>query len=201
MGAVSRATTPRAASSTRLLAVLGAALLLSACGSPPQPLPTAPPQHYGSVAPSAPGLPSAYPSVPVTAAPPTYALPSYPTLAPPTVAVPTTATPSPTPAFVAPSGPKCTSGPTPAQVLAVVRAQPGIPTGVTLDVKAGPFCAGTWQFTIVSEAGKSLDQVDPLQVVTTGKPTALKVVEAGQDVCSDRVQTSAPAAIKALACG
>ena len=187
---MSRATSARAASSTRLLAVLGAALLLSACGEPPQPLPTAPPEHFGTVAPQSAG---GYPSAPVTV-PPTYALPTFPTVAPSLVRPPVTTTPTTPPA------PKCTHGPTPAQVLAVVRAQPGIPTGVTLDVKAGPYCQSNWQFTVIGEAGKTLDQVDPLLVVTTGTPTALQVVEAGQDVCSDRVQTSAPSGIKVLAC-
>ena len=194
--AVSRARTPRAASSTRLLAMLGVALLLSACGEPPQPLPTAPPQHVASVAP-----PSAAGSGSLSVAetvPPTYAAPSFPTVAPSPIRPPITTTPA-TP--TTPPAPKCTHGPTAAQVLAVVRAQPGIPSAVTLEVKAGPYCAGSWQFSVVGEAGKTLDQVDPLQVVTTGPPDALQVVEAGQEVCSDRVQNSAPAGIKVLACG
>jgi hypothetical protein len=86
-------------------------------------------------------------------------------------------------------------------VIAVVRAQPGIPTGPTLDVKQGPFCAGRWQFTVVGEADKTLDQVDPLLVVTTGRPSALTVVEAGADVCSSHVEDAAPAGIRVLACG
>jgi hypothetical protein len=190
MMAVSRATAPGGASSTRLLAVLGAVLLLSACGEPPQPLPTGPPDRFGTVAPSsAPGYPAA-------GLPPTYALPTYPAATPPVTLPPTTpATTGPPPA------PRCAHGPTPAQVLAVVRTQPGIPSGVALDVKAGPYCAGGWQFTVVGESGKTLDQVDPLQVVTTGQPDALRVVEAGQDVCSDRVQSSAPPGIRVLACG
>ena len=83
----------------------------------------------------------------------------------------------------------------------MVRAWPGIPTGPKLDVKQGPFCAGTWQFTVLGEAGKTLDQVEPLLVVTTGRPSALSVVEAGADVCSSHVEDAAPSGIRVLACG
>ena len=199
MVAVSRAATPVAAPSTRLLAVLGAVVLLSGCGAPPQPLPTGPPERYGTATP-APA--SGYPTT-AGLPPATYALPSYP-VAPPVTRPPATFPPTTptTPATTGPApAPRCTDGPTPAQVLAVVRTQPGIPSGVALDVKDGPYCAGGWQFTVVGEYGKTLDQVDPLLVVTTGQPDALRVVEAGQDVCSDRVQTSAPPGIRVLACG
>ena len=177
---------------TRLLAVAG---VLAACGAPPEPLPTAPPE----TAPGA-GAPSTYPP----AATPTYPMPSgavglptypiYPTPTLPAV-IPTPTSPPPSPA------PRCTHGPSAAQVIAVVHAQPGIPTGPRLDVKQGPFCAGMWQFTVLGEAGKTLDQVDPLLVVTTGRASALTVVEAGADVCSSHVEQSAPAGIRVLACG
>jgi hypothetical protein len=175
---------------TRLLAV---AVLLAACGAPPEPLPTAPPEAAGSAA-----APSTYPPAVTTPAYPmpstTLAIPTYPTARLPTVTIaPTSPRPSP--------APRCAHGPTAAQVIAVVRTQPGIPTGPTLDVKQGPFCAGKWQFTVVGEAGKTLDQVDPLLVVTTGRPSALTVVETGADVCSSHVEDAAPAGIRVLACG
>jgi hypothetical protein len=177
----------------RLLAV---AVLLAACGAPPEPLPTAPPEAVGSAA----AAPSSYPSVATTPAYPmptataTLPMPIYPTATLPTITIaPTSPPPSP--------APRCAHGPTAAQVIAAVRAQPGIPTGPTLDVKQGPFCAGRWQFTVVGEAGKTLDQVDPLLVVTTGRPSALTVVETGADVCSSHVEEAAPAGIRVLACG
>jgi hypothetical protein len=181
----------------RVMAVVirlaAAAVLLAACGAPPEPLPTAPPEAAGSAA-----APSTYPPAATTRAypqpTPTLAIPTYPTATLPTVTIaPTSPPPSP--------APKCAHGPTAAQVIAVVRAQPGIPTGPTLDVKQGPFCAGRWQFSVVGEAGKTLDQVDPLLVVTTGRPSALSVVEAGADVCSSHVEDAAPTGIRVRACG
>jgi hypothetical protein len=120
---------------------------------------------------------------------PTYPLPTVTTTTP-------TTPPSPTPSPAA----KCTSGPTGAQVLAVIKGKPGIPNE-TLEVHAGPYCSGSWQFTELEIAGKNADQVEPLLVVTTGKPTALTLVEAGADVCSDRVQHDAPPGIRVRACG
>jgi hypothetical protein len=182
----------------RLLA-MAAAALLPACGMPPQPLPSAPPEAAGSA-----GTPSAYPSVgmPVFPAPsesgpaggyPTVALPTLPTTVPKVTASPPPPRPSPAPA--------CAHGPTAAQVVAVVKTRPGIPTGPALEAKQGPYCAGTWQFTVLGETGKTLDQVDPLLVVTTGRPPALTVVEAGADVCSSHVEHAAPSGIRVLACG
>jgi hypothetical protein len=178
---------------TRLLAV---AVLLAACGAPPEPLPTAPPPAPTGSA----GAPSTYP--PAGAQPnPTYAMPTG-TLGIPTYPTPTLPTVTATPAPPRPSAaPKCAHGPTATQIIAVVRGRPGIPTGPALDVKQGPFCAGTWQFTVLGEAGKTLDQVEPLLVVTTGRPSALTLVEAGADVCSTHVENAAPAGIRVLACG
>lgn len=196
MRAVSRVT----ALAIRLLSIAGSVLLLVACGAPPEPLPTAPPEAADST-----GAPSASPAgmVPTYPAPgasqpvggyPTLGLPTYPTATLPTVAAtPTSHRPAP--------APRCAHGPSAAQVIAVVQAQPGIPTGPRLDVKQGPFCAGTWQFTVLGEAGKTLDEVDPLLVVTTGRPSALTVVEAGADVCSSHIEDSAPSGIRVLACG
>jgi hypothetical protein len=179
MRAVFRLTT----SAAPLLAV---AVLVAACGAPPEPLPTAPPEAVSSAA-VASGYPSAGPTtypMPSGGLPangnPTLGLPTYPTPTLPTV-TPAPTTPRPSPA------PECRHGPSAAQVIAVVRARPGIPTGPRLDAKQGPYCAGTWQFTVLGEAGKTLDQVEPLLVVTTGRPSALTVVEAGADVCSSHV--------------
>jgi hypothetical protein len=67
-------------------------------------------------------------------------------------------------------------------VLAVVKGRPGIPDD-NLDVTEGPYCAGSWQFTILGIAGQDEDSVEPLLVVTSGRPSSLTVVEAGTDVC------------------
>jgi len=175
----------------RLLPIVCGLALLAGCGSPPRPLPTAPPEPVRSGPPlSAPaGQPSAiggYPTLPPTI--PTY--PGVPTITRP---APTT-TPPPSPA------PRCTSGPTRAQVLAVIKGRPGIPDD-DLAVTEGPFCSRSWQFTIVSIAGADDKAVEPLLVVTTGRPSALRVVEAGTDVCTDRVEDDAPPGIRVRACG
>jgi hypothetical protein len=129
------------------------------------------------------------------------AIGGYPTLPPaiPTIPVapafttPST-TPPPTPA------PRCTSGPTRAQVLAAIKGRAGIPDD-DLAVTEGPYCSRSWQFTIVGIAGAADDTVEPLLVVTTGQPAALRVIEAGTDVCTDRVEDDAPPGIRVRACG
>jgi hypothetical protein len=184
----------------RLLPVAGATALLAACGAPPEPLPTAPPEVYGSApAPSgSAGYPVAgLPSVPLPTGAPTAAYPTY-GLPAPGYPLPTTTSPAPT---GPPPAPKCTKGPTAAQVITVVKAKLAMPDTQKPEVKQGPYCAGSWQFTVIGEVGKTLDQVDPLLVVTTGKPASLKVEEAGADVCSDHVQSDAPPGVRVLACG
>lgn len=127
---------------------------------------------------------------------------------PPVVTVPpayppvTTTTTAPTTAPTkAPAGAGlCKSGPSKAQVLAVVKGKPGIPDE-PLEVTAGPYCSGSWQFAQLQIKGKDDDEVDPLLVVTKGKPASLTLVEAGGDVCSDPVQADAPAGIRVRACG
>jgi len=194
-----------------MLPLIGAVVVLAACGQPPQPSPTGPPPdfHNPSSAPSGPGaggmpsglLPGTYPTAggyPTTGAYPTYpgypTYPVYPTYPGYPRATPSaSATPS-----APPAAPRCTKGPTGAQILAVIKDRPGIPANAHLVVKAGPYCAGTWQFTALGEAGTD---VDPLQVVTNGEPAALKLVEAGADVCSDHVHHAAPAGIRVWACG
>jgi len=124
--------------------------------------------------------------------------PTLPPTLPPAVVVPTIttrpATPPPTPAK------RCTSGPTAAQVLTVIKGRPGMPDQ-ELKVVEGPYCSGSWQFTIVGIAGASDEAEESLLVVTTGRPAALKVVEAGTDVCTDRVEDDAPPGIRVRACG
>jgi len=196
----------------RFLALAGSLALLAACGEPPAPPLTAPPEASASPGPGPSGpvipLPSGYTgAVPL----PTYGLPTAtvpplpyvppPTL-PPVVTTPprTTTTTPPTTRTTPPSLPpaKCTNGPTKAQVLAVLKGLPGIPDK-ELVVTEGPFCSGSWQFAAVRIAGET--KAEQLFVVTTGTPTALKVIEAGTDVCSTEVQTKAPAAIRIRACG
>ena len=204
---------PLTSLAVRLLPAVGAVAVLVACGSPPQPLATAPPAAPGSGEPSASGsVPGAFPTggLPAggypTVPPPT--LPGFPPVNPPVYppltlpagnpppTTPTTpASPRPTPA------PLCANGPTKAQVLAVIDGEPGIPPNDDLIVYAGPYCSGTGQFTTVEKAGKNPDNFDPLFVVTTGKPNALVLIEAGADVCSDQVQSQAPKGIRVRACG
>jgi hypothetical protein len=87
-------------------------------------------------------------------------------------------------------------------VLTTIRDKPGVPTGVTLKVSDGPYCAGGWQFaTIELTTADPAEKFDPLLVVTKGKPSKLTLVEAGADVCSDQVQKDAPAGIRVRACG
>ena len=195
-----------------MLPVAGCAVLLAGCGSPPQPLPTAPPRT-ASDGPGASGTPSigpALPSYPAGGVPgagglptpgglPTYPAPTYPapTLTRPTTAPttrPTTTRPAPSPA------PRCTDGPSRGQVLDLVQGRPGIPAA-DLAVTEGPYCASSWQFAIVRIAGQSDDDAEPLLVVSTGRPAELELVEAGADVCTTRVERDAPPGIRVRACG
>lgn len=160
----------------------------------PGALPTYPGMPGGL--PTYPGMPGALPTYPgVPGAPPTYPVPTRTTArttAP--TARPTTTRPTPAPA------PRCTAGPTGPQVLALVAGRPGIP-GDDLTVTEGPYCAAAWQFTIVGIAGRSDDDVEPLLVVSTGRPANLRIVEAGADVCTTPVEQDAPPGIRVRACG
>ncbi|HEV7961588.1 MAG TPA: hypothetical protein VGP57_03520 [Actinoplanes sp.] len=189
----------------RLVPVALAAAVLAGCGSPPEPLPTAPPETHGGVPPSSgSAIPSfgapTVPGLPTGGLPPAglpTPVPTVPTYPLPTTITTTPTTPrSPTPSPAA----KCTSGPSSAQVVAVIKGKPGIPNE-KFEVHAGPYCSGSWQFTELEIVGKNADEVDPLLVVTTGQPTALTLVEAGADVCSLRVQQDAPPGIRVRACG
>jgi hypothetical protein len=205
----------------RFLALAGSLTLLAACGEPPAPPLTAPPGASASPGPGASGpvipLPSGYPTgvLPPGALPtgvlptgvlPPGALPTVPPYVPPFVppatlppvtTTPPRTTPPPT-STVSPAAQCPASGPTKAQVLAVLVGLPGIPAK-ELEVVEGPFCSGSWQFTEVRIADEA--KAERLFVVTTGKPATLKVIEAGTDVCSTDVQTKAPARIRVRACG
>jgi hypothetical protein len=183
--------------STRCIPLLaGLLVLLSACGEPPQALPTAPPYLPASAASVEPPLPTTVPALP-TVPPVTLPPPAYPPVPATTAAPPTTTSPTPTPSHA----PACLGEPTGAQILALVKEQKkGVPTE-PLKVDQGPLCSGDWSFTTVEIVGKNEDQLEPLMVLATGKGATLTFVAAGSDVCSNRVQTTAPAGIRVLACG
>ncbi|GID29075.1 hypothetical protein [Paractinoplanes brasiliensis] len=194
-----------------LTALAGAGVLLGACGKPPEPLPTSPPYSTPSagaisLGASDLGLPTGLPTglpLPTGAYPTGTAYPTgpaYPTTGvatrttpPPTIPPEATrATPLPSPA------PKCTTQPTGAQILALIKGQPGIPDK-PMRVDGGPYCSGTWSFTTVEAATASAGE--PLMVVATGAGETLTLVAAGSDVCVNRVETTAPPGIRVLACG
>ena len=81
----------------------------------------------------------------------------------------------------------------------MVKGRPGI-AGRGPGGHRGSVLLEVWQFTIVGIAGEDDDLVEPLLVVTTGRP-ALRVVAAGTDVCTDRVSDDAPPGIRVRACG
>ena len=190
----------------RLLALAGLLMLLAACGKPPEPPLSGPPGAPGSAGSASP-LPSGFTApVPVpTGGLPPGTLPTVPYVPPatlPPVATTTTTTPPWTtaPTSTVSPAPRCRSGPTATQMLAVLDGLPGIPEQ-ELAVAEGPFCSGSWQFATVQIAGEDPKKAEQIFVVTTGTPTALKVIEAGTDVCSVEVQTKAPAGIRVRACG
>jgi hypothetical protein len=190
-----------------VLAVPGVLALLAACGSPPQPRPTAPPEAPTSSglfpSSSAGPVPGRYvPGQSVPGGLPTTGYPTFPAPALPNATLPVTTLPTTVPTSPPPSpAGRCTSGPTKLQVLAVVKDRPGIPANQDLQVTEGPYCAKTWQFAIVGIVGQDAEEVEPLLVVTSGTPSALTLIEAGTDVCTDRVQDDAPPGIRVRACG
>ena len=205
----------------RLTSTMCVAAALTGCGSPPQPLPTSPPESPPSLGAGASGGPSAgavvpfppagqpplpgstaLPGAPVYPAPvypaPVYPAPTYP--APPPVATMTTTPAPPRPTrSLPPPAPKCTKGPTAAQVLATLEGRPGVPDRQQLRIDRGPLCAGDWQYSAVRLLTEP--DAEPLLVITRGTPPALRLVEAGADVCSEAVERTAPPGIRVLACG
>lgn len=186
---------------TRRLIPLGALILLAACGEPPQALPKSPPYVTPSGAPISlsPSLPLVTQPLPTLTYPPgqtTYTpYTPYPT-ATTTTTPATTVSPTPTPSHAA----RCSGEPTGAQIIALIKGKDGIPNA-PLQVNGGPYCSGDWSFTTVELAGETDDQDEPQMVVTTGKGSTLAKVAAGSDVCTNRVQSAAPAGIRVLACG
>ena len=99
-------------------------------------------------------------------------------------------------ASLSPPARDCAGKPGAQTVLTLLRAPGGIlgpDTAVT--VTAGPLCAGDWQFTVLSAPGSG-----SLQVITRGRPDALRVVTAGTDLCTAQISAEAPPGIAALAC-
>ncbi len=88
----------------------------------------------------------------------------------------------------------CAGRPGADRVIALVRAKGMVDGTRTVSAQVGPLCAGTWQYTVLVVPGR-----EPLQVVTKGPPTALVLVTAGTDVCTDQIRASAPAGIVAAA--
>lgn len=168
-------TAPRPATLRRLTVpvALLALLPLAACGTPPE---LRQPARQTATAPS----PTATPS------------PSAPTVAPTTRVVPTF---SPTPSDLV--AVPCRSGPSGDRVIALLRGSARVlPDTVRVKVRTGPLCADDWQYTVLDVTGH-----EQLQVVTRGRPSALKLVTAGTDVCGVEVRAVAPPGIRTLACG
>ncbi len=196
---------PRPTTLARLIPLAGVLALLSACGAPPQPLPTSPPRAApdsasASLSPSLPLGGQPLPTLlPTLTGYPTYPTYPAPTTRPTTAAVtptPTTKSPTPTPSHAG----RCTGEPTGSQILAAIKGKPGVPNAA-LRIFEGPFCGGSWSFTTVERVGRAEDESEPLMVVATGKGSTLALVAAGSDVCTDRVQAQAPPGIRVLACG
>nr|MDT0659818.1 hypothetical protein [Micromonospora sp. DSM 115978] len=154
-------------------------LALVACGTPPELR-----DRPGSSVPP-PGTPSPL----ATSATPTQ--PAAPTQ-PPKRAAPT--------GFGETIAVPCAGRPSGQQVVSLLRDTDGVlPSGARITtVTAGPFCAGTWQYTVVSV--KSERGQGPLQVVTNGPPDDLNMITAGTDVCSVPVRATAPYGIRTIAC-
>lgn len=139
------------------------------------------------------------PSPSPTEAPP--AATEAPLPAPPSVVPlrPLTPSPSATTAAGLPEGSavSCAGRPGVDGIVALLRAQGVLDRTTTVSARVGPLCAGSWQYTVLA-----VPQREPLQVVSQGPPTALVLVTAGTDVCTDRVRTQAPAGIITAAhCG
>ncbi|MDP9798579.1 hypothetical protein J2S43_007091 [Catenuloplanes nepalensis] len=156
------------------VSVLGA-VVLAACGAPP-------------------GLEEQTWSRPgVSASVPVLDVPSLPSVPDPWL----TPTAPPTEQYAETVLVPCQGDPAAADVIAVLgRTGDLVPAGGTARVTSGPFCAGTWQLSLVA-----IPEAEPLFVVTSGLAETLKLVTAGTNVCSARVRGAAPSAVRAVACG
>ncbi|WP_130340200.1 hypothetical protein [Micromonospora kangleipakensis] len=149
-----------------------ALLPLAACGTPPE---LRGPAQQTATAPTATGTPSS----PTPTATPT---------------APTTPTATPTAADLV--AVPCPAGPSGDRVVSLLRGAAGVlPRDVRVRVRTGPLCAGDWQYTVLDVTGH-----EELQVVTRGRPGALKLVTAGTDVCGAEVRAAGPPGIRTLAC-
>ncbi|MDP9814866.1 hypothetical protein [Spirilliplanes yamanashiensis] len=169
-------------------------VLLSAaggCGVPPELRGADSPPR-----PSASAVPSAGPSAPAFFPDPALPPPGFTQFPVPPPVVPTRL--GTRPASPSPSATRCTGGPTATQVLEVVRTAPGVPSNPGLRVTSGPYCTDGWQYARIGYAATPAPE--PLLVVTRGRPSELRLIEIGTDVCSPVVEANAPAAIRALAC-
>ncbi|MDR7279968.1 hypothetical protein [Catenuloplanes atrovinosus] len=150
------------------------AALIAACGTPP-------------------GLeqPTTRPRAGVSAAA------SVPVLDVPSMPLPwLTPTASPTEGYAESVLVPCQGDPGAADVIAVLRGTGGLVSAAGgARVSSGPFCAGTWQLSLVT-----VPDAEPLFVVTSGTPDTLKLVTAGTNVCTPRVRGAAPSALRAVAC-
>jgi hypothetical protein len=179
----------------------GVLLLSAACGAPPEALPAGPPIPHASSAGTLPAsglapppatVATTPPAMPTGATPPGLPTYTYPTRTPTTTTTTaTTTSPTPTPSYA----PRCTGQPTGAQVVTLAKKSPAVPDQ-NVTVLGGPYCAGTWSFTVIGMTG-----AEPLSVVTTGAGTTLALVTVGTDVCNPTIKTQAPAGIRAMACG
>lgn len=152
--------------------VLAGVFVLAGCGTPPE---------LRSAAPTRSSTTSPVPPSPATPS----AEPSQLRPAPHSPFVPTDAGPAV----------DCAGRPSGRQIVALLRRADILPAGVAATVRTPPLCAGTWQFTVIEVAGH-----EPLQVVTEGDPTRLRLVTAGTDVCTVQVRAAAPAGVRSLAC-
>lgn len=170
---ICRAAAPvRAAILASAVALIGAVGLIG-CGTPPELA-----ERRGAPVPS----------------PSRSSTPTAPTASAPTLR-PTPSTP-PTPTFGEFTAVDCAGRPSGSQVINFLRRTSGLlPSGVRITVATGPLCAGDWQYTVLQVPDR-----EPLQVVSKGAPSALKLVTAGTNVCNAEVRATAPYGIRTIAC-
>lgn len=117
-----------------------------------------------------------------------------PTVTPSATALPTpTPTPSPSPDGSVMID--CQGRPSAAQVTALLRRSANLPRNARLTYQLGPLCAADWQYSVVQVDGGEI-----MHVVSRGPADKLKLVTAGNDVCSIPVRVEAPPAIRSAAC-
>ncbi|HTF12710.1 MAG TPA: hypothetical protein VK659_31515 [Asanoa sp.] len=117
-----------------------------------------------------------------------------PTPTPPTPPTVPATTLSPTPGFPDSPAVACAGRPSADQVVALLKRRGLLASSYSGRASVGPLCAGTWQWIVLDTNN------GPLQAVTEGPPTALRLVTAGTDVCSIEVRAAAPAGIRSATC-